>query len=235
MHAVDQERAGDGATGQGEAGLHPHDLIDDRALTIEDDDEFQLRDVVAEVAQLCESAAVPATLAIYGSWGSGKSSVANLLRAKFIRKRRLGFGAARNRKVAFAIFDAFKYAQVPLRRQFISQLAHEFKIKNSEFSEGLYTTTRDFRLKIPPRKWLTLLVALLVAVLITSIVAGVVALVYAWISKGPFRADSTRALRTSIPGVALGAPLLVLPAATMVGSRGELEWRIVLALVEAVE
>jgi len=31
--------------------LHVDDLIDDRALTREDDDEFRLRDVVDEVAR----------------------------------------------------------------------------------------------------------------------------------------------------------------------------------------
>src|SRR5439155_7722960 len=131
--------------------LHGDDLIDDRALTSEDEDEFRLRDVVDEVARLCQAAPVPATVALYGSWGSGKSSLARLLRARFVR----------NRKIAFARFDAFKYAEEPLRRHFISQLAAEFKVRDRSFSEGLYTTTRDFRLSIPPGKWWRLLLLIL--------------------------------------------------------------------------
>jgi hypothetical protein len=184
--------------GAAEGALHRDDLIDDRALTDEEDDEFRLCDIVSEVAQLCESVPVPATVAVYGSWGSGKSSLANLL----------GERLRKNKKVAFARFDAFKYAEVPLRRQFISQLAAEFRIRRAEFLEGLYSTTRDVRFRAPPRKWLGLLAALAIASAITLAVVGVAAVLYAIIADGPFSQDIATALRASIPGIALATPLL---------------------------
>jgi len=201
MGDLDTERADGGApmtVAAADASLHVDDLIDDRALTSEDDDQFRLRDVVEEIAQLCESSPVPATLALYGSWGSGKSSLANLLRAKFIR----------NRKVAFARFNAFKYAEVPLRRHFISQLADAFKVGDEEFAEGLYSTSRDFRLRVPPGKWFGLLKAVLAAVIFTGVIAVAAGLAYAGLSDGAFGAEFEKAMRFGIPGVALAAPLL---------------------------
>jgi hypothetical protein len=79
--------------------LHDDDLIDDRALSDDGEDAFRLRDVVDEVAELCESVAVPATLAVYGSWGSGKSSLANLLKARFEANPRIAFPTSEARVV----------------------------------------------------------------------------------------------------------------------------------------
>lgn len=208
MHVVEQEEPVTDAPSTAADGLNPDDLIDDRALTTADDDEFRLLDVVDEVAQLCDTVPVPATVAVYGSWGSGKSSLANLLRAKFIRRRRRFRIGERKPKVAFAVFDAFKYAENPLRRQFISQLAQHFGVGSKEFSQGLYTSTRDFGLKITPRKWLALFAVLLISALVAFAVVALIAAIYAVVAKGPFRPDFTRALRAGIPGIALAAPLL---------------------------
>jgi hypothetical protein len=179
--------------------LQSDDLIDDRALTREDEDKFRLLDVVDEVARLCEFVPVPATVALYGSWGSGKSSLARLLWARFVR----------NPKIAFARFDAFKYAERPLRRHFISQLAAEFNVRDKAFSEGLYTTTRDFRLRIPPGKWWRLLLFLLVAVLVGFAITAVASLIYAGVAHGSFRRHFVSGLRVGIPGAAFAVPLLV--------------------------
>src|SRR5919109_111232 len=126
--------------------IDPDDLIDDRALRDVDEDEFRLTDVVEEAASLCKSTAVPATLALYGSWGSGKSSLANLLEQRF----------ADDREVAFARFDAFKYAEVPLRRHFLSQVAEEFGVKDDAFAIALVSKgglwsdfTKTLRASVP--------------------------------------------------------------------------------------
>src|ERR671924_76972 len=178
--------------------IDPDDLIDDRALRDVDEDEFRLTDVVEEAASLCKSTAVPATLALYGSWGSGKSSLANLLEQRF----------ADDREVAFARFDAFKYAEVPLRRHFLSQVAEEFGVKDDAFSEGLYTSKKDVRLHLPARKWFGLLVILAIAVALTTLLAAVAAFAIALVSKGGLWSDFTKTLRASVPGVALATPFL---------------------------
>jgi KAP family P-loop domain len=176
----------------------PDDLIDDRALTREEDDEFRLRDVVDEVARLCATVPVPATVALYGSWGSGKSSLASLLRGRFVR----------NKKIAFARFDAFKYAEKPLRRHFISQLAAAFKVRDSAFSEGLYTTSRDFRLRIPPGKWWKLILFVSVALALVGVITAIASLIYAGLAEGSFGRHFINGLRFGIPGAAFAAPLL---------------------------
>jgi hypothetical protein len=131
-----------------ESLVHRDDLIDDRALAKEDEDEFGLRDVVAEIAALCLSVKTPAAVALYGSWGSGKSSLANLLAQRFD-------GGAR---VAFARFDAFKYAELPLRRHFLSQVAAEFGI-NGKFKDELYEAQKSARFRREGWKALVAVVA----------------------------------------------------------------------------
>src|SRR5690242_9782851 len=116
--------------------LRADDLIDDRALLQEDEDAFRLRDVVDEVTALCVSVKTPATVALYGSWGSGKSSLANLLEQRF----------SYDSTVAFARFDAFKYAELPLRRHFLSQVAAKFDL-NGKFKDSLYEAEKSARFR----------------------------------------------------------------------------------------
>jgi hypothetical protein len=181
-----------------DAWVHPDDLVDDRALNDGDQDQFRLMDVVEEVASVCGSTAVPATLALYGSWGSGKSSLANLLERWF----------ADDRNVAFARFDAFKYAEVPLRRHFLSQVAEEFGVKDRKFSEGLYTSKKDVRLHIPAYKWIAVLAIVLTAVALTTFLAAAAAFVIALVSKGDLWSNFAKTLRASVTGVALATPFL---------------------------
>src|SRR5689334_20637167 len=88
------------------------ELIDDRALASVDQDEFRLQDFVADLAERCRVAPTPANIALYGAWGSGKSSLGNLLKVEF----------KNDSNVAFGRFDAFKFAEVPLRRHFLTSL-----------------------------------------------------------------------------------------------------------------
>lgn len=178
--------------------VHPDDLITDQALSSEDEDAFRLRDVADEVAELCSSVTVPATLALYGSWGSGKSSLANLLKARF----------ADNKKIAFTRFDAFKYVELPLWRHFLSQLAGAFDVKDKAFSEGLYESSKNVKLRIPRAGWWALGVFVVAAALLMTALATISALVIALLSSGEFASDFTATLRASVPGVALGTPFV---------------------------
>lgn len=107
------------------------ELVDDRALRTADPDAFRLDDFAAELTDLVISTATPANIAIYGAWGSGKTSLANLLANRLERQP----------GVRFAKFDAFKYAETPLRRHFLSQVARALRISDEEFREGLYRST----------------------------------------------------------------------------------------------
>jgi hypothetical protein len=181
-----------------ESLVHRDDLIDDRALAKEDEDEFGLRDVVAEIAALCLSVKTPAAVALYGSWGSGKSSLANLLAQRFDRGAR----------VAFARFDAFKYAELPLRRHFLSQVAAEFGI-NGKFKDELYEAQKSARFR--REGWKTLLAVVAAAgglILVLAALAAAIAAAIAAASRGHFLSHFADALQTSLPGVVLATPIV---------------------------
>lgn len=99
--------------------LSTTELIDDRELEDWEGDRFRHQDVASQLAELVASAKTPANIALYGPWGSGKTGVANLLQARLTQSDfKTLYG-----EIGFARFDAFKYAEIPLRRHFLSQMA----------------------------------------------------------------------------------------------------------------
>lgn len=114
------------------------ELIDDRALEDAEQDLLHHKDIVDELEQLVCATEVPANVALYGAWGSGKSSLANILGAR-LRHREV--------PVPFARFDAFKYADGPLRRLFISRVAAELGVtgdpRRSRRQEGAEAEVRQ--------------------------------------------------------------------------------------------
>jgi len=94
-----------------EATNPQNDLIDDRAIENASSDHFGLAGFAAQAASTIHAIRTPANIAIYAPWGSGKTSLANLLRNEL------------NSKISgFVYFDAFKYAEAPLRREFITRV-----------------------------------------------------------------------------------------------------------------
>ena len=174
------------------------ELVDDRALRAVDDDAFRLTDFAQELVALCESTSLPANIALFAPWGSGKSSLANLLEAKF----------KQSETVAFATFNAFKYGEVPLRRHFLSQVAAAFGVKGPKYREELYKQTQSNTYKFPPRELskFLLLVAAVTGVVFLLLVA--VSVLVAATAKGPFWPDFSQAVRRGIPAVMLGSGLL---------------------------
>ncbi|MGH3427277.1 MAG: P-loop NTPase fold protein, partial [Mycobacteriales bacterium] len=86
------------------------ELIDDRALEVKDDDQFGLQTMAVELADMCLQTKTPANIAVLGPWGSGKSSLGKLTLKEL--------SARRKSNVRTMAFDAFKYAENPLRRVF---------------------------------------------------------------------------------------------------------------------
>jgi KAP-like P-loop domain-containing protein len=91
------------------------ELVDDRALDALEADKFSHGDFVKELAGVICKTNTPASIALFGPWGSGKSGIANVLQEALPRDRR---------QLRFVTFDASKYAEAPLRRHFISQVAY---------------------------------------------------------------------------------------------------------------
>jgi predicted KAP-like P-loop ATPase len=113
------------------------ELIDDRALESRAEDAFRLSDIADELVGICRHAPTPATIALYASWGSGKSSLGRILEAEF----------KSDREIAYTRFDALKYAETPLRRHFLSQVATGFGVEDSKYNRDLYRSEKgtDFR------------------------------------------------------------------------------------------
>lgn len=178
------------------------DLVSDRALTAVGDDQFRHQAIADRVADLVRVATVPLNVALFGAWGSGKSSIAGFL------KENLEEGDA----VSFVYYDAWKYGGESLRRNFISRAATDLKllrdeVSNESFYRGLYQTTRRVRLRDSSvRRGLRLGFALLLIVFLALnalTIVGVGAL--AVVSDVDFSKDTAAVLSKSLAGSGLAA------------------------------
>jgi hypothetical protein len=132
------------------------EIIDDRALDSIDQDLLGHSLVVDELVGLVLAVKTPATVALYGRWGSGKTSIQRLTAAA-LQKRTSG--------LRVATFNAFKYGEMPLRRHFLAQLAVQWNQDAVAMRESLYhEETRNFIEFSLPRvvRMLGLLVAVIV-------------------------------------------------------------------------
>jgi hypothetical protein len=167
----------DSATSGAPTPLVEDELVDDRALEAFDADYFGHADFVRELAGIIRRTRTPASIALFGAWGSGKSGIANLLEQELPKKRS---------DARFVVFDASKYAEAPLRRHFISQVAHGLDIKDSKYHHGLYTGEEDRNVKFRPGEWAKLAGAFLLTVLLTLAVLLLIATFVAAVSTGSF-------------------------------------------------
>lgn len=111
-----------------------HQLVDDRELTDSTSDRFRHADVVDQLADLIVTAPTPSSIALFAPWGSGKSSIFNLLDQQL-------------RSVDPAIrlirYDAFRYAKLPLQRHFLRSLGRALDLDSQDFDDGLYEGTQS--------------------------------------------------------------------------------------------
>jgi len=107
-----------------------------------------------------------------------------------------------------AVFDAFKYAETPLRRHFISQLARELRIPGREFRKGLYADSTDTDVEIPRAKALKLVGVFGAVVLLGAALAALLALATAAIADGETWKNFVRFVAVALPLGALPASIL---------------------------
>jgi KAP family P-loop domain len=129
-----------GETGEGAVkslrALSETDPISNRALQEEDKDEFGYGAIAGRVTDTLLALQPPLTLALFGPWGSGKSSMYELVRRDL---------AQRAKKVRLVYYDASTYGGEALKRNFISHIASELGYDaqgHPEFHRGLYESTR---------------------------------------------------------------------------------------------
>lgn len=115
------------------------EYIEDSAIKEIELDEFGHSDFVEELTELIKDVKPRTNIAVFAPWGSGKSSLAELLGNEF-EKRPDG--------IWFTTFDAFKFAQDSLSRHFITRLAKNFEVDDEKLKAKLYskTNTKEFEI-----------------------------------------------------------------------------------------
>lgn len=159
-----------------------HDFIEDRAIASASEDKLGHVPLAEEVAQLAQTVTTPAAIGLFGPWGSGKSSLLSLIR-----------GTLRSTNMPVVYLDAWKYAEIPLARQFISATAEQLSQEDNRHlaeqqrekkalkarrraTSRLYESrrTRSFTLK-GARYWLFgLLIFIATLVMLLGLAAGLV-------------------------------------------------------------
>src|ERR1700745_1307283 len=89
------------------SGAKPWKFLSDRAVQKNDQDKFGVHSAYARVlyhiASTCET---PFSIALYSSWGTGKTSICNLVRQL----------AAKDKNIHYVYLDVWKYSNDPLKR-----------------------------------------------------------------------------------------------------------------------
>ncbi len=139
--------------------------IDDRALESRSEDRFRLAALADELAILVQTQKMPLNVAVYGPWGSGKSSLAKLLEEVLYKE---------SKSIKFVRIDAWKYSKDSFRRQFIMESARQLKLDVEHFRQKLYQRTTRSKLRIPKEEVFNLIKIFLIFL---AVIFGLVILV----------------------------------------------------------
>jgi hypothetical protein len=203
-------------------------LVPDQALREKDQDEFQHAAIAGRLADLTLSAETPANVALFGPWGSGKSSVYELLRR--------ALQATAPKRVKLIRYDAWKYGGESLQRNFISHAATELgfgeltafgkpNVPNRRFHRGLYEKQRragvDLREFTKSNLWLLLLFVVLFTCLVL-LFAAVVGLASV-LTKEDFFGEIARTLPQFVVSSGVVAALVTAAKLVLDGAKVEVE------------
>lgn len=189
-----------------ESGLSGDDLIPDSALDSEEGDDLEHDAVASVVADLVVNVPTAANIALFGPWGSGKSSLFGMVRSRLDKR-----AADRDSKprVKFIHYDAWKFGGQSLHRNFLAHVVHELKLPDRDIAaiSGATETSRLLLRRFLWRNKLSLLGALILAL----VMAAAWTLIAAWVRNkysvgSPAPKDFGDAVVASLPsgGVAFG-------------------------------
>ena len=187
-------------------GIHQLGLISDRALEPGEQDHFAHDDFVDQLEALIRSGIDTANIALYGSWGAGKSSISRRLADRFQVD-------SDRKRFRFVELNAFKYADTPLLRTFIYRIAEAtVPGKLKRYHHELYERATRTTLRAPDG-WSS--VIRLTALLAVGLFAAAVALLLALPAGSAYHTvlDVLRALAPSaiVVGVLVTVASQVLP------------------------
>ena len=118
----------------------PDDLVTDQALEDGSGDEFHHSAIAKGVADLALSAVTPVNIALFGPWGSGKSTLYRLMKGRVDQQ---------SHRVQVAYYDAWKYGGQDLKRNFIQEIARQVPLKKvSDLDRELTLNQEQSRLRL---------------------------------------------------------------------------------------
>lgn len=120
------------------------DLIPDGVLIDSSADALDHAPVAKVVADLAWSVETPANIALFGPWGSGKSSLYSMLKAHL---------EAADSGVVTLRYDAWKFGGKSLHRNFLVNVADQLKISPDHYLANLHSGTETTRLHLGRFIW----------------------------------------------------------------------------------
>jgi len=208
--------------------LSAEDLVPDQALRRADRDKFNHAAIARRLADLVLAVDTPTNVALFGPWGSGKSSVYELLR------RALDDIAPS--RVKLIRYDAWKYGGESLQRNFISHAATELgfdELKpngrhdpdNRRFHRGLYERQRRADVDFGQLRWRGIGPLLFFAALFVSLVVVFAALVglASILTREDFFGEIARTLPDFVVSTGVVAALVAAVKVVLDGAKVEVE------------
>ncbi|GER94781.1 hypothetical protein A45J_2546 [hot springs metagenome] len=109
--------------------------IPDEPINLFENDLLATSAYVEALEEILKDCPTPYTIGIFGSWGSGKSSILKTIQHKY--------NTGNKKEIMFFIYDAWKYSKDDFRRSFILELCNFMMLKKEKekIFEALYGTT----------------------------------------------------------------------------------------------
>ena len=118
------------------------DLISDEAIQSLDEDRLGHGPIAERVAEIILAAEQsPVNVALFGPWGSGKSSFAHLLEAKLKAKLE-----RQDKSLQFVRYVTWRFQGESLQRNFLTHAAKKLGMDHAEYSEDLYSEIQTAKL-----------------------------------------------------------------------------------------
>ena len=100
----------------------PWRFLSDDAVNRTDRDSFGTHSAYAKLLlEIARTATTPFSIALYSSWGSGKTSIARMLQSL----------AAEDKNIAVVYLDVWKYSSDPLKRWVLLETSRQLERQNS--------------------------------------------------------------------------------------------------------
>jgi hypothetical protein len=158
----------------------------------------------------------PTNIALFGPWGSGKSSVYNMMKARIAEVT----GEGPKSQVKVIRYDAWKYAGHSLQRDFLHEVSQELALSDDMVLDALHSSVETARVrlfKFLRTNWKSLCGAVLLAALVSALWAAAAA---AWVAvtaplpdpPAPFLAEFPKSFVSEFPktGIIFGAVMAAL-------------------------